>query len=61
MYGYECECCHGLFDAGELKGGICDECQEKMSSERRREKEMDRMVRSADYEQMEMEEFLNGR
>lgn len=25
---YECEKCQGLFDAGELHGGICDDCRE---------------------------------
>ena len=26
---YECSSCKCLFDAGELHGGVCDDCREK--------------------------------
>ena len=26
---YECISCKCLFDAGELRGGVCDDCREK--------------------------------
>lgn len=26
---YECSRCKCLFDAGELRGGVCDDCREK--------------------------------
>ena len=26
---YECSICKCLFDAGELHGGVCDDCREK--------------------------------
>ena len=26
---YECDRCKCLFDAGELHGGVCDDCREK--------------------------------
>lgn len=28
MYGYICSICESNCDAGELTGGICDECRE---------------------------------
>ncbi len=52
----ECERCGCSLDPGE--GHLCDDCAEEMDNERQREKELDRMVRSTDYKQMRMEEFL---
>lgn len=35
---YQCKICHYHFDAGELHGGVCDDCvEEAMKKERRRE------------------------
>lgn len=56
MFFRECEVCGCSLDAGE--GRICDECREKMSSENRRKQEMDRMVRSVDFKQIEMEDLF---
>ncbi len=56
MYGYTCRKCGCTLDPGE--GSMCDDCREEMNVERRRELELDRMIRSTDYEQMEMEDFL---
>lgn len=58
MYGYLCEKCGCSLDPGE--GNICEECLEEADVEKQREKELDRMVRSTDYEQMRMEEFICG-
>lgn len=56
MYGYTCKKCGCTLDPGE--GRLCDDCREEMNEEQNRKKEVDRMVRCTDYEQMEMEEFL---
>lgn len=59
MYGnYLCEVCGCSLDPGE--GSVCDDCRSDLSEERRREKELDRMIRSINYQQMEMEEFLHA-
>ena len=41
---YQCRQCKGLFDAGELRGGVCEDCLE---AERQQEeqKEQDRLMR----------------
>lgn len=41
---YECEKCQGLFDAGELHGGICDECREA-EEQQEHQREMNRQMR----------------
>ena len=56
MYGYLCKRCGCRLDPGE--GNICEECLDEMEVKKQREKEFDRMVRSTDYRQMNMEEFL---
>lgn len=56
MYGYVCEVCGCSLDPGE--GHICDDCRKEMSYEARRRKEVEHMVQSTNYEQIEMEEFL---
>lgn len=55
----ECRICHCTMDAGEGQNGICDDCVSGETERQRRRAELDRMVRSTDYEQMRMEEFLN--
>lgn len=59
MYRYLCGTCGCRLDPGE--GDTCDECREKRDREQSRRKAVDRMVRATVYEQMEMEEFLNGK
>lgn len=56
MYGYTCSKCGCTLDPGE--GSMCDDCREEMNEERRREIELDRMIRSTNFEQMELEEFI---
>ena len=56
MYGYLCEKCGCTLDPGE--GSVCEECLEESDTKKKRKKEFDRMVRSKDYRQMNMEEFL---
>ena len=59
MYGnYQCEDCGCTLDPGE--GRLCDDCREKKIMAQSREMEIDRMIRSTNYEQMEMEEFIHG-
>lgn len=41
---YECKICNGLFYAGELHGGICDDCREKETQEENR-RELNRQMR----------------
>ena len=40
---YECSSCKCLFDAGELRGGVCDDCREKEEQQEIR-KEMTRKM-----------------
>ena len=42
---YECYRCKCLFDAGELRGGVCDDCREKEEQQEIR-KEMTRKMLS---------------
>lgn len=56
MYGYTCRKCGCTLDPSE--GSMCDDCREEMNEERRREIELDRMIRSTNFEQMELEEFI---
>lgn len=56
MFEYFCKICGCSLDPGE--GQICDDCREEMSYENRRRKELDRLIRCEDYEQMKMEDFL---
>lgn len=55
---YECEVCGCRLDPGE--GRLCDDCLDEQEEERHRRMELDRMIRSTSYEQMEMEEFIHG-
>ena len=45
-------------DAGEGQNGVCEECISGETERQRRRAELDRMIRSTDYKQMRMEEFL---
>lgn len=42
-----------------LKNGICFECMLEQKKKEKVRKEVDRMVRTDDYKQLRMEEFLN--
>ena len=55
----KCTRCGCSLDAGE--GRVCEECKEDMSVENRRKQELDSMVRSTNYKQIEMEDLLNGK
>lgn len=57
MMEYRCECCGAYLDPGE--GRICDECLDELNNQRQRRNEINQMILSVDYKQMEMEEFLN--
>lgn len=48
-------------DPGEGRNGVCDDCITGETERRKREEEMERMVRTKCFKQMEMEEFLDGR
>ena len=41
---YECEKCQGLFDAGELHGGICDDFREA-EEQQELQRELNRQMR----------------
>ena len=44
---YECSICQCLFDAGEIHGGICDDCRdEEMQIEIRKEMNRKMLARS---------------
>lgn len=48
---YECEKCQGLFDAGELHGGICDDCREAEEQQERRRSDRMALLKSNLVEQ----------
>ena len=58
MYGYSCKKCGCSLDPGE--GNICDECSVEQDKEQRRKEEMDQMIRSTTWRQMEVREFISG-
>lgn len=59
MYGkYQCKSCGCTMDPGEGQNGMCEDCVSGETEQRRRREMLDRMIRSTDYKQMEMEEFL---
>jgi hypothetical protein len=45
-------------DAGEGQNGICDDCISGETEKQRRKEEVDRMVRSTVFKQMNLEEFI---
>ena len=45
-------------DPGEGQNNMCEDCVSGETEQRRRREMLDRMIRSTDYKQMEMEEFL---
>ena len=57
MY-YECNVCHAHVDAGELVGGVCEDCISGETERRKLSEEMERMVQSTDFKQLEMEELF---
>lgn len=50
---YQCSMCHGYFDAGELHGGVCDDCVEEVMAQEERREELARMRRRCLSEQMD--------
>lgn len=60
MFFRKCNICGHPMDPGEGQNGTCDDCLFGREKKRCREEELDRMVRSTDYKQMRLEEFLDG-
>lgn len=58
MFLRECRRCGHPMDPGEGRNGMCDDCITGETERRKREEEMERMVRAKYFKQMEMEEFL---
>lgn len=59
MYGkYQCRCCGCMMDPGEGRNGMCDDCVTGETERQQRREELDRMIRSTDFKQMEMEDIL---
>ena len=59
MYGkYQCKCCSCMMDPGEGRNGVCDDCVTGETERQHRREELDRMIRSTDFKQMEMEDIL---
>lgn len=50
--------CGANCDPGEIKNGICFDCQLELKKQEQVRQEVDRMARATDYEQLEMEGFL---
>ena len=59
MYGkYQCRRCGCMMDPGEGRTGMCDDCVTGETERQERREELDRMIRSTDFKQMEMEDIL---
>lgn len=59
MYGkYQCRRCGCMMDPGEGRNGMCDDCVTGETERQHRREELDQMVRSTDFKQMEMEDIL---
>ena len=59
MYGkYQCKCCGCMMDPGEGRNGVFDDCVTGETERQHRREELDRMIRSTDFKQMEMEDIL---
>ena len=59
MYGkYQCRRCGCMMDPGEGRNGVCDDCVTGETERQRRREELDRMIQSTDFKQMEMEDIL---
>lgn len=61
MYQYICKECRCRLDPGEVRGdGMCEECRDKAQRMRDRQEVMNSMVLAVRFEQMRVEEFING-
>lgn len=59
MYGkYQCRRFGCMMDPGEGRNGMCDDCVTGETERQERREELDRMIRSTDFKQMEMEDIL---
>lgn len=58
MFLRKCKVCRCPMDPGEGKNGICEDCITGETRRQKRREEMERMVRSMDFIQVEMEELL---
>lgn len=58
MYEYQCRRCGCMMDPGEGRNGMCDDCVTGETERQERREELDRMIRSTDFKQMEMEDIL---
>lgn len=58
MFLRKCKVCRCPMDPGEGINGICEDCITGETRRREHRKEMERMVRSMDFIQVEMEELL---
>ena len=47
-----------MMDPGEGRNGMCDDCVTGETERQHRREELDRMIRSTDFKQMEMEDIL---
>ncbi len=48
---YQCRTCEGLFDAGELRGGVCVDCIEREQQEEERKEWTRQMLKRSIAEQ----------
>lgn len=47
-----------MMDPGEGRNGMCDDCVTGETERQERREELDRMIRSTDFKQMEMKDIL---
>lgn len=57
MYRYECHICHGLYDPGDLRNGVCDDCREADKQAENKHTEMCRLLYE-EFKQMELEDMI---
>ena len=54
----KCKVCGHPMDPGEGQNGTCDDCLSAAEWKSDIQEELDRMIRSEHYKQLELEEFL---
>lgn len=55
-----CRICESNCDPGDLRDGICYDCRDKQEKDQKRKEKRERLLRSS-WQQMEMEELIDGR
>ncbi len=55
---YTCKKCKANVDAGELVGGVCDDCREEEKKEKDIQYHFNKLVMATNFKQLELEELF---